>query len=119
MRNELNESKLKRHREQTSYILKNKLNQMARIFIDTDFNKTGRIDYKNFHYQLRQMGFTEKLVPDTDIDYIFDKFKTKDNYFNYPSFLRELKNFDYKSTDLRVKRTFYLTKILHFFIFLV
>lgn len=103
MRNELTEAKMKRHHEQMNYILKNKLNQIARVCFDTDYRKTGKIDYNSFHHHLRQLGYSEKLLPDTDIQYIYEKYKDKQGEeFNYPAFLRELKDFEYKSTDLRV-----------------
>lgn len=88
-----------------SHMLKNKMSQIARVCLDTDYLKSGAIDYKSLHHHLRQLGFSEKLLPDSDIDYLFERFKAKKdpNGFNYPAFLRELKDFDYKSSNLRVK----------------
>ena len=114
MRNELNEAKIKRHHEQMNYILKNKLNQIARVFLDTDYNKTGEIDYTNFHHHLRQLGFSEKLLPDSDINFIYEQYKTKVDGFNYPNFLRNLKDFEFKSTDLRVNFCFVYIFIISF-----
>lgn len=96
-------------------MLKNKLNQIARVCFDTDYKKNGQIDFKSLHHHLRQLGFSEKLLPDSDIDYIFEKYKIKEDAFNYPAFLRELQDFDYKSNNLRVE-IFSFIQIIVFFI---
>lgn len=104
MKNELTEKNLIKHHERMNHILKNKFNQIARVFIDLDYKKTGKIDYTSMHNKLRLLGFSEKVLPDSDIQYIYNKYQVKDeDTFNYPNFLRDLKDFDYKFTDLRVK----------------
>ena len=107
MRNQLEEVTMLRHHDQMNHILKNKLNQIARVCVDTDYRKNGHIDYKSLHHHLRQLGFSEKLLPDSDINFIFDKYKIDQETFNYPAFLRDLKDFDYKSNNLRVFAYFF------------
>lgn len=113
MRNQLEEVTMQRHHDQMNHILKNKLNQIARVCVDTDYRKNGQIDYKSLHHHLRQLGFSEKLLPDSDINFIFDKYKIDQESFNYPAFLRDLKDFDYKSNNLRVS-TYFIVFLLKF-----
>lgn len=107
---ELLDTKLKRHNEQVNLILRNKLSQIARACLDCDFLKQGFIEHERLHFYLRQLGFSEKILPDSDIQYVYEKYKNKEDKFNYKSFLKELKEFEYKSSDLRVNQTilFYL-----------
>lgn len=97
-----NEQRMSQHRNKVNLILNNKLTQIARGCIEADFKKEGWIDYDRLHHHLRQIGFTEQTLPDPDIHAIFDKYKINENKFNYKLFLKELKEFEYKSTDLRV-----------------
>lgn len=97
-----NEQRINQHKNKVNLILNNKLTQIARGCIEMDFKKEGFIDYERLHHHLRRIGFTEQLLPDPDIQAIFDKYKMNEDKFNYRSFLKELKEFEYKSTDLRV-----------------
>ena len=97
-----NEQRLTQHKNKVNLILNNKLTQIARGCIEADFKKEGFIDYDRLHHHLRRIGFTEQTLPDPDIQAIFQNYKINENKFNYKSFLKELKEFEYKSTDLRV-----------------
>lgn len=97
-----NEQRNIRHWNKVNLILNNKLTQIARGCLEADFLKKGFIDYERLHHHLRRIGFTEQTLPDPDIQGIFDKYKTAEDRFNYKQFLKELKEFEYKSTDLRV-----------------
>lgn len=104
-----NEQRLNQHRNKVSLILNNKLTQIARGCYEVDFKKEGFIDYERLHHHLRRIGFTEQTLPDPDIQFIFDKYRINgENKFNYKQFLKELKEFEYKSTDLRVSIIYYV-----------
>jgi len=102
MQSTTSEQRNDQHRNKVSLILNNKLTQIARCCIEADFKKEGFIDYDRLHHHLRRIGFTEQTLPDPDIQAIHDKYKTDNDKFNYKLFLKELKEFEYKSTDLRV-----------------
>lgn len=103
-----NEQRLNRHKNKVNLILNNKLTQIARACHEADFKKEGFIDYERLHHDLRRIGFTEQTLPDPDIQAIFDKYKiNNEEKFNYKLFLKELKEFEYKSTDLRVFCSFF------------
>lgn len=97
-----NEQRITQHRNKVNLILNNKLTQIARGCIEADFKKEGFIDYERLYHYLRRIGFTEQTLPDPDIQEIYQKYKINEDKFNYKLFLKELKEFEYKSTDLRV-----------------
>jgi hypothetical protein len=110
--NELLDNKLKKHQENVNLILRNKLSQINRAFLDCDFLRQGQIEKDKLFYYMRQLGFSEKLLPDSDIDSIFQKYKFDESNFNYRPFLKDLKEFEYKSNDLRVTTIFIILSML-------
>ena len=84
--NELLESKMKKHQENVNLILRNKLTQINRACLDCDFVRHGQIEKDKLFYYMRQLGFSEKVLPDSDIETVFEKYKADENNFNYRPF---------------------------------
>ena len=84
-----------KHHNQINLILKNRLNDIGRFFMEADLNHNGQMNYEKFEASLRKLGINENILTENDIKHLFQKNKHDDYSIDYRKLIDDLKSFTF------------------------